>query len=103
MIVDLLRNDLGRLCEIAASPWSASWRWSPTPTVHHLVSTISGQLKPSSSVLECVRRCFPGGSMTGAPKLRTIGDQSTGWKPRPAASTSGALRLYFWPVRWPPT
>jgi len=72
MIVDLLRNDLARVCEPGSITVPKLHGLERFAAVHHLVSVVTGKLRPDASATDLLRACFPGGSVTGAPKIRAM-------------------------------
>ena len=72
MIVDLLRNDLSRVCRAGTVRVPELFALEQHPTVHHLVSTVLGDLEPDADPVDLIRAAFPGGSITGAPKVRAM-------------------------------
>ena len=72
MIVDLMRNDLSRCCELHSVKVPALFELHSFANVHHLISTITGVLRSELHSLDLLRSCFPGGSITGAPKIRAM-------------------------------
>ena len=72
MIVDLERNDLGRACRFGSVKVIDPWSVESFEQVHHLVATIEGRLAPGVGPVEVIRAVFPGGSITGAPKIRAM-------------------------------
>lgn len=72
MIVDLERNDLGRVSKTGSVKVTELFHLEEYATVYHLVSTIVGEMKEECDVVDCIRATFPGGSITGAPKIRAM-------------------------------
>ena len=72
MIVDLLRNDLSMNCELGSVKVDSLFDIETFANVHHLVSTVTGEVDHNSSIYDLIRDAFPGGSITGAPKIRSM-------------------------------
>lgn len=72
MVVDLERNDFSKVCKPHTVKVTENFKLEEYATVFHLVSTVEGQLKDNISSVECIKECFPGGSITGTPKIRAM-------------------------------
>ncbi|WP_008295652.1 anthranilate synthase component I family protein [Congregibacter litoralis] len=90
MIVDLLRNDIGRYCRPGTVRADELFSLESYSTVHHLVSVVTGELAPGRSALDLLLGCMPGGSITGAPKRRAM-EIINELEPAPRQSWCGAL------------
>jgi para-aminobenzoate synthetase component I len=90
MIVDLVRNDLGRVCEYGSVEVPALWAVEEHPGLHHLVSTVQGRLRPGLGWADAIAATFPPGSVTGAPKLAAL-DHLARLEPAPRGPYCGAI------------
>jgi para-aminobenzoate synthetase component 1 len=73
MVVDLVRNDLSKICQEGSVRVDELYGIYSFPHVHQMISTIEGKLLPAVGWVDCIRATFPMGSMTGAPKNRVVG------------------------------
>jgi para-aminobenzoate synthetase component 1 len=95
MIVDLERNDLGRICEPGSVRWPELMRAQPMAGVEHLVSLVEGTVREDVGFAEAMRAMFPGGSVTGAPKIAAL-DHIHALEPVGRGASMGALGT-VWP------
>ena len=94
MIVDLERNDLSRVCEIGSIRWPSLMAQHELAGVTHLVSTVEGRLRPAVGLAEILRATFPGGSVTGAPKIAAV-DHIARLEPVGRGASMGALGTVY--------
>jgi len=93
MITDLERNDLGRVCEFGSVTASELLKLEAFEQVFHLVSTVEGRLRPDADPVTALRACFPGGSITGAPKKRAM-EIIAELEPEPRGLYTGAIGYF---------
>ncbi|HYF37710.1 MAG TPA: anthranilate synthase component I family protein [Prosthecobacter sp.] len=93
MITDLERNDLGQVCEFGSVAVPELWKVESFAQVYHLVSTVTGKLRPEISHAEAFRACFPGGSISGAPKRRAL-EIIEELEPHPRGHYTGAIGYF---------
>ena len=98
MITDLERNDLGQICDYGTVRVASLCELHTFAQVHHLVSTVTGKLRATVAPVEAVRACFPGGSITGAPKKRAR-EIIAELEPGPRGIYTGAIGYFTWDGR----